>query len=118
MFQKMNAIQMWRAGCKRSLFSDFYHIGISVAENLLLSTLDKLADTFDKGLKQWKIELQEHIFPSNSAMETEDASSVSDDDTDISQLSSIVSSESSESMDEWEDIAEESVLEEPNTSIC
>ncbi|XP_053403746.1 uncharacterized protein LOC123554765 isoform X2 [Mercenaria mercenaria] len=63
LFQKMNAVQMWRAGSKSSLFQNFKRLGFSVSEKTLLSSLDVLRRSFDTKLLIWKAELQDYISP-------------------------------------------------------
>ncbi|KAH3738406.1 hypothetical protein DPMN_045039 [Dreissena polymorpha] len=71
LLQKMNAVQMWRARCKRSLFQNFNKMGFSVGEDAMLSCLDSLKRTFDEDLLTWKSELQKYVRPGRDTDEEE-----------------------------------------------
>ncbi|XP_052767101.1 uncharacterized protein LOC128207930 [Mya arenaria] len=112
--QKMNSIQMWRAGCKRSLLTDFSRLGICVVEKRLQETLNSLKETFDEETKQWMREVQVFVYghketPSSPSQPAVDKlwESVND-----------VSKDQEEDLDEdseWEDAEDDSEEEAEET---
>ncbi|XP_060558422.1 uncharacterized protein LOC132718720 [Ruditapes philippinarum] len=122
LLQKMNAVQMWRSGCKRSLFGNFNRLGICVSEGTMLSTLDDLKSSFDSELMKWKNELQNYVFPNTDTAadddndvgmaeflsERYDSSRSSSMSSSTSQITSSAQDESSESsetdLNDWDDV--------------
>ncbi|WAR25131.1 hypothetical protein MAR_010835 [Mya arenaria] len=108
LLMKMNAVQMWRSGCKRSLFNIFNHMGICVGEWSMFATLDKLRASFDAELLSWKNDLKRHVFrtpdspPANSPAVSQ--SDETEDDPSSFSTSSFSQLESEpEESSEWED---------------